>query len=67
MLNNIDLKNALVLDIETVPQCSSYDQLDENWQKLWTKKMNNYVKDGVTAADVYDRAAFILNSEKLFA
>lgn len=56
MLNNIDLKNVLVLDIETVPQCSSYDQLDENWQKLWTKKMNNYVKDGVTAADVYDRA-----------
>lgn len=56
MLDNIDLKNVLVLDIETVPQYSSYDQLDETWQKLWAKKMNNYVKDGVTAADVYDRA-----------
>ncbi|MBK9405521.1 MAG: 3'-5' exonuclease [Ignavibacteria bacterium] len=56
MLDNIDLKNVLVLDIETVPQYSSYDQLDENWQKLWTKKMNNYIKNDVTAADVYDRA-----------
>jgi len=56
MLNNIDLKNILVLDIETVPQYSSYDQLDETFQKLWAKKMHSYVKDGVTEADVYDRA-----------
>lgn len=56
MLDNIDLKNVLVLDIETVPQYSSHDQLDETWQKLWAKKMNNYVKDGITAADVYERA-----------
>lgn len=56
MLDNIDLKNVLVLDIETVPQFSSHDQLDETWQKLWAKKMNSYVKDGITAADVYDRA-----------
>lgn len=56
MLDNIDLKNVLVLDIETVPQYSSYDQLDENWQKLWAKKMNSHIKGDVTAADVYDRA-----------
>lgn len=56
MLDNIDLKNVLVLDIETVPQYSSHDQLDETWQKLWAKKMTNYVKDGITAADVYERA-----------
>ncbi|HMS64192.1 MAG TPA: 3'-5' exonuclease [Ignavibacteria bacterium] len=56
MLENIDLKNVLVLDIETVPQYSSYDQLEETWQKLWSKKMNTHIKDGVTAADIYDRA-----------
>ncbi|MBL8006622.1 MAG: 3'-5' exonuclease [Ignavibacteria bacterium] len=56
MLDSTDLKNILVLDIETVPQYSSYDQLDETWQKLWSKKINSYIREGVTAADVYDRA-----------
>lgn len=56
MLEDINLKNVLVLDIETVPQYSSYDELNEKWQKLWTKKMSSYVKDDVTAADVYERA-----------
>jgi predicted PolB exonuclease-like 3'-5' exonuclease len=56
MLNNIDLKNVLVLDIETVPQFSSYDQLDEIWQKLWTKKMKHQVKWWNSPKKIYDRA-----------
>lgn len=56
MLDSTEIKNILVIDIETVPQHPSYDQLDENWQKLWTKKMTSHLRDGVKAADVYDRA-----------
>lgn len=65
MLDSTDLKNILVLDIETVPQYSSYDQLDETWQKLWSKKINSYIREGVTAADVYDRAGIYSEFGKL--
>lgn len=33
-----NFKNILFLDIETVPQYSSFDQLDERMSKLWEKK-----------------------------
>ncbi len=56
MLEDIDLKNVLVLDIETVPQYSSYDQLNEYWQKLWTKKMKNQIKWWHFPDKIYERA-----------
>jgi uncharacterized protein YprB with RNaseH-like and TPR domain len=33
-----NFKNILFLDIETVPQCSDYSELDERMSKLWEKK-----------------------------
>jgi len=38
MLENVNLQNVMVLDIETVPQYSSYDQLSPLMQKLWADK-----------------------------
>ena len=35
---NVNLKNLLVLDIETVTQCSSLSELDPGLQKLWKHK-----------------------------
>src|SRR5438552_535591 len=45
MLEKVDLKNVLVLDIETIPQYSSFDLLSERWKELWTKKIQYLIKD----------------------
>jgi len=58
MLEKIDLKNVLVLDIETVPQYPSFEFLPERWKELWTKKSQYIIKnkDVETPANIYSRA-----------
>ena len=55
MLEQYDLHNLLVIDIETVPQYSSFDQVPENFQKLWDLKTQNQRKEE-TAEVFYERA-----------
>ncbi|MGY3212142.1 3'-5' exonuclease [Mucilaginibacter sp. HD30] len=38
MLEQYDLNNLMVLDIETVPQYSTYNQVPDNLKLLWDKK-----------------------------
>ncbi len=38
MLDSIDLKNILFLDIETVPMVPVYDELPDHFKKLWDRK-----------------------------
>ena len=65
MLDNIDLRNVLVIDIETVPQFSTFEHLSENWKDLWSHKMKYLIKDDVTAADTYDRAGIYAEFGKI--
>ncbi len=39
------LKDLLFLDIETVPQVGSYEDLDEDWKKLWAKKSQFFIAE----------------------
>ena len=55
MLEQYDLHNLLVIDIETVPQYSSHEQLPENLQKLWELKTQNMRKEE-TPDSFYERA-----------
>jgi len=55
MLEQYDLSNLLVLDIETVPQYSSYDEVPDQFKKLWDLKTVNQRKEA-TAEEFYDRA-----------
>jgi DNA polymerase elongation subunit (family B) len=55
MLEQYDLHNLMVIDIETVPQYSSFDQVPENFQKLWDLKTQNQRKDETPEA-FYERA-----------
>ncbi len=58
MLDNIRLENILFLDIETVPQHSSYDELSEAERELWDKKAVFLKKEEPdTAASLYPRSA----------
>ncbi|MBT8285532.1 MAG: 3'-5' exonuclease [Flavobacteriaceae bacterium] len=55
-LQRIDLENILFLDIETVPEVSEFEQLDESKQKLWDHKSQYKRAEGVTAEEFYENA-----------
>jgi DNA polymerase elongation subunit (family B) len=55
MLENYDLHNIMVLDIETVPQYSSHDELPPIMQKLWAAK-TGYKRKEETPEDFYNNA-----------
>ena len=50
--------NILFLDIEPVPRYSSYEELPEDWKKLWDTKSGSLVKyhEGQTHETLYPRA-----------
>lgn len=57
MLSNLNIKDILFLDIETVPQVYDFDALDEATQELWDKKMGYKKKrDDKTAEELYEQA-----------
>lgn len=65
MLNDVKLQDLLILDIETVSQKAGYDELDEDWQELWSKKagmMNHPERD---AASLYERASIYAEFGKI--
>jgi DNA polymerase elongation subunit (family B) len=55
MLEQYDLQNLLVLDIETVPQYKTYDEVPDQLKKLWELKTLPQRKE-VTAEEFYSRA-----------
>ena len=55
MLEQYDLSNLLVLDIETVPQYGTHDELPDHFKKLWDLKTQRIRKDE-TAEDFYESA-----------
>jgi len=58
MLQNIDLQNVLFLDIETVPQQPSYEEVtDERIKKLWDHKAERLKREEEdTPKSLYPRA-----------
>ncbi len=51
-----DITNILFLDIETVPEKESWDELPESSQELYAKKTAYQRKDEISAEDFYERA-----------
>ena len=56
MLEQYHLQGILFLDIETVPQTASFDELSETGQALWEKKSARFRQESQTAKDVYAKA-----------
>jgi len=65
MLENIDLQQVLVLDIETVPQCSSFDELPEDIQQLWDQKTRFQRREGETASEFYSKGGILSEFGKI--
>jgi DNA polymerase elongation subunit (family B) len=55
MLEQYDLSNLMVLDIETVPQYKSYDEVPAVLQELWAHK-TQYQRKDETPKEFYERA-----------
>lgn len=57
MLESIQLKNILFLDIETVSAFSAWNDLDDDFKTLWELKSKYFrEKDALTLEESYDRA-----------
>ncbi|RPD97520.1 3'-5' exonuclease [Aureibaculum marinum] len=56
MLNKIKLENILFLDIETVPEVATFDELSEQKKELFAKKTEYQRKEEISAKDFYERA-----------
>ena len=56
MLDNIKVEDVMFLDIETVPESSSYELINPAMQILWDKKSRQFRSPEQTAQDVYERA-----------
>ncbi|MBN1118906.1 MAG: 3'-5' exonuclease [Bacteroidales bacterium] len=65
MLDSLNLKQVLFLDIETVPQKPAFNELPEEFKKLWDKKSSFFRKDEQEAADVYERAGIYAEFGKI--
>ena len=72
MLENHPIEKILFLDIETVPQYPTYDQLPENLAALWDKKAGQLSRLDKFSADilpnpeeVYDRAGIYAEFGKI--
>ncbi len=66
MLNNIHLDDVLCLDIETVPQFSSFEQAPVELRKLWERKAANLKnEEGLDESLLYDRAGIYAEFGKI--
>jgi len=61
----IELKKILFIDIETVPMLPNYDDLSEDWQKLWDKKAKYLIKNEELPSEVYERAGIYAEFGKI--
>lgn len=62
----MNIQGFLFLDIETVPQFATYDQLSEEMKDFWSHKAGFLKKEeGQTTEDIYDRAGIYAEFGKI--
>ncbi len=65
MIQNIPLEKVLFLDIETVPNYASFEEVPEIEQNLWDKKTKFQRKDDISPAEFYERAGVMAEFGKI--
>lgn len=56
---HIQPDSILVIDIETVPQFASFEELPELWKVLWADKISKTMPENFSAAEMYEQRAGI--------
>jgi 3'-5' exonuclease len=65
MLDHYSPENILFIDIETVPQNESFNELDPEMQHLWEKKSAYLKKEDQTPEDTYEKAGIYAEFGKI--
>jgi len=65
MVKTLDLNQVMVLDIETVPQYSNFDDVPPHIQHLWEQKTHFQRKEDQTPAEFYERAGILAEFGKI--
>ena len=66
-MHTYPIDKILFLDIETVPQYRSYEDLPENWKTLWDAKASYLIrnKENETVESIYNRAGIYAEFGKI--
>jgi 3'-5' exonuclease len=65
MLDSINPKQILFVDIETVPQYFDFESIPDELKKHWEKKSSYFREENQTASDVYQRAGIYAEFGKI--
>ncbi|HPQ21243.1 MAG TPA: 3'-5' exonuclease [Saprospiraceae bacterium] len=65
ILENVDHKNILFIDIETVPGCDAFESLPEELQALWLQKSKYLTKENEEDNHYSDRAGIYAEFGKI--
>ncbi|MDD2277871.1 MAG: 3'-5' exonuclease [Bacteroidales bacterium] len=65
MIDNYKNEDILFLDIETVPQFESYNQLPDAFKELWAKKAKKISAEEESPEEVYQRAGIYAEFGKI--
>lgn len=65
MLKTLDLSQVIVLDIETVPQYQSYNDVPPNLQELWEIKTSHQRKPDQSMEEFYEHAGILAEFGKV--
>ena len=59
-MQNIRLENMLLIDIETVSEHPTFNELNEDWKNLWQEKVQRQLPENVTAEEFYPQRAGVM-------
>ncbi|MFW6043172.1 MAG: 3'-5' exonuclease [Marinilabiliaceae bacterium] len=65
MLNYIPPEKVMYIDIETVPEHPSFEELDEKMKELWERKSARTTREEISPADDYVRAGIYAEFGKI--
>lgn len=57
---NVRTENLLFIDIETVSEKISFQNLNEDWQQLWVEKIQRSLPTDTTVEDFYEQRAGVM-------
>lgn len=59
-MQNIRIENLLLIDIETVSEFATFEELNEDWKNLWEEKVQRSLPENISAAEFYPQRAGVM-------
>ena len=59
-MQNIRLEHMLLIDIETVSEHPTFNELNDDWKQLWEEKVQRQLPEHVTAEEFYPQRAAVM-------